>query len=136
MSKPKPKRNKRRTPREVRIPMMTETHADLALRTRMSIEALIAAPSVETYNAVSLRLVTLGRVVGAQDFMESAKAAMLSIFARYERVNKMGVSEPEAAQLRDASRLMDAVIALVPVNKFAAAEAKTLRWCEANNVQA
>lgn len=136
MSKPKPKRDKKHSPRIPNIPMCVETHADLALRTRMSIEALIAAPSVETYNAVSLRLVTLGRVVGAQDFMESAKAAMLSIFARYERVNKMGVSELEAAQLRDASRFMDAAIALVPVNKFATAEAKTLRWCAANNVQA
>lgn len=129
------KRNKKYIPRAINLPMMSSTRDDLALGLRMSIEALIAAPSVDTYNAVSLRLVTLGRVVGAQDFMESAKAAMLSVFARYERVAKMGVSESEAAQLRDASRLMDAVIALVPVNKFADAEAKTLRWCLANNVE-
>lgn len=132
----KAKRNKKHRPRMANIPMMTETRDSLALGMRMSIEALITAPSVETYNAVSLRLVTLGRVVGAHDFMESAKAAMLDVFARYERIGKMGVSDPEAARLRDASRLMDAVIALVPVNKFAAAEAKTLRWCAANNVEA
>jgi hypothetical protein len=134
MSSPKKARNKKYRPRAVNIPMMVETHDDLALGYRMAVEALIASPNVETYNAVSLKLVTLGRVVGPQDFMEAAKSAMLDVFARFERVGKIGASEPEASVLRETSRLMDAVIALIPVNKFAEAEAKTLRWCAANNV--
>jgi hypothetical protein len=129
------KRSKTYRPRAVNVPMMCETHDSLALDLRLSVETLIAAPSVDTYNAVSLKLVTLGRVVGARDFMEQAKRAMLDVAARFERVGKMGVSDPEAAALRDSLGQMDAVIALVPVNKFAAAEAKTARWCAANNVQ-
>lgn len=134
MSKPKPKRTKRHTPFVPRIPMMVETHSDLVLGLRMSIEALIAAPGVETYNAVSLRLVTLGRVVGKQPFMESAKRAMLDVFARFERVGKIGVSDAEAAILRKTAGDMDAAIAYVPVNEFAWAEAKTRKWCAENGV--
>lgn len=132
--KPKPKRTKRHIPFIPRIPMMVETRDSLALALRLSVETLIAAPSVDAYNTVPLKLVTLGRVVGAQDFMEAAKSAMLDVAARFERVGKMGVSDPEAAVLRDSLRLMDAVIALVPVNEFAAAEAKTMRWCAENGV--
>lgn len=134
MSKPKPKRTKRHTPFVPRIPMMVETHSDLVLGLRMSIEALIAAPGIETYNAVSLRLVTLGRVVGKQDFMERAKRAMLDVFARFERVGKIGVSDDEAAILRKTAGDMDAAIAYVPVNEFAWAEAKTRKWCAENGV--
>lgn len=131
----KPKRNKKYRPRALRIPMMRETRDELALALRMSIETLIAAPSVDSYNAVSLQLVTLGRVVGAQEFMERAKAAMLDVAARFERVEKMGVSAAEAAVLRDTSNNMDCAIGLVTVNKFAAAELKTQAWCLQNGVR-
>lgn len=130
------KRSKKYRPFIPSIPMMVETQADLALRLRMSIEALVGAPSVETYNAVSLQLVTLGRVVGKADFMEQAKRAMLDIFERFERVGKIGASPAEAAALRKASASTDAAIAMIPVNKFAAAEAKTRIWCEQNGVAA
>jgi hypothetical protein len=125
------KRSKKYRQHRVDIPMMVETRDDLALTLRMSIEALIAAPGVETYNAVSLQLVTLGRVVGKQDFMEQA---MLDVFERFERVGKIGASAAEAAVLRKTANDMDAALALVPVNKFAAAEAKTRVWCEENGV--
>lgn len=128
------KPRKLHVPRQPNIPMMKDTRDELALGLRMSIEALIAAPSVETYNAVSLQLVTLGRVVGRQEFMERAKAAMLDVFARYERVAKIGVSAGEAEVLRATSADMDAALALIPVNKFVEAEAKTRRWCAENNV--
>lgn len=134
MTKPRTKRNKRYQPRMPSIPMMVETRSDLALGLRMSIEALIAAPGIETYNAVSLRLVTLGRVVGKQPFMEDAKRAMLDVFARFERVGKIGVNESEAAILRATAGDMDAAIAYVPVNEFAWAEAKTRKWCAENGV--
>src|SRR3989304_7035116 len=113
MARSKKPRTKRHTPIVPRIPMMVETRDDLALGLRMSIEALIAAPGVETYNAVSLRLVTLGRVVGKQSFMEDAKRAMLDVFARFERVGKIGVNDSEAAILRTTAGDMDAAIALV-----------------------
>lgn len=128
------KRSKKHRPFIPNIPMMVETQSDLALRLRMSIEALIGYPNEETYNAVSLQLVTLGRVVGPRDFMEQAKRAMLDVFARFERVGKIGASAEEAVVLRAMSAHMDTAIAMVPVNKMAEAEAKTRHWCEQNGV--
>lgn len=129
----KPRKSYR--PRTVNIPMMSGTRDDLALGLRMSIEAIIAAPSIETYNAVSLQLVTLGRVTGPQQFMEDAKRAMLDVFGRYERVGRIGVSDKEAAILREASGAMDAALAKIPVNKFHEAQRKTATWCRDNNVE-
>lgn len=128
------KRSKKYRPHAVNIPMMPETQADLALKLRMCIEALITAPSVPTYNAVSLELVTLGRVVGKRDFMETAKRAMLDIADRFERVGKIGANDTEAATLRKMAGDMDAAIALIPVNKMVLAQLKTQVWCENNNV--
>ena len=135
MSRPKPKRNKMHRPRMPNIPMMAPTRADLALSLRMAIETLIARPSIQSYNAVSLQIVTLGRVIGPQQFMELAKRAMLDVFERYERVGKIGTNDAEATILRTTAGNMDAAIALVPVNKFAAAEAKTARWCQENGIE-
>jgi hypothetical protein len=127
-------RKKAYRPRVINIPMMVETRDDLALSLRMTVEALITAPSVETYNAMSLQLVTLGRLFGKQQFMEAAKRAMLDVFARYERVDKIGVNAAEAAVLRCTVGAMDAALARVPVNKVVAAEKKTRQWCSSNNV--
>lgn len=134
MSKPKAKRNKPHRPRAPRIPIMRETRDDLALGLRMSIEALITAPTIETYNEVSLRLVTLGRLVGKQSYMEEAKRAMLDVFDRYERVERMGVSGAEAEVLRRTAGDMDAAIAHVSLTAFLASEVKTRQWCAENGV--
>ena len=123
-------------PRRVDIPMMVETRDQQALDLRMAIETLIAQPSVDTYNAVSKRLITIGRVLGKQQFMEQAKQAMLDVAARFERVGKMGVSESEAVALRATAGNMDAALATVPVNRFHAADVKTRVWCMANGVEA
>jgi uncharacterized protein YyaL (SSP411 family) len=130
------KRNKKYTPRHASIPMMAETRDRLALALRMSFETLITTPTVESYNAASLQLVTLGRAMGKQEYLERAKAALLAIAGRFERVGKMGVSGPEAAVLRDTSRLIDHAIGLVSLSKFAAAQAKTDVWCAQNGVAA
>lgn len=121
----KAKRNKKYVPRIPNIPMMRETHDDLALTLRMAIETLIACPDIEAYNEVSLRFITLGRAMGPQPFMEQAKQAMLDIAARFERVGKIGVSASEAASLREVSGDMDRAIAKVPVNRMLFAELRT-----------
>lgn len=134
MSKPKKPRNKRHSPRLPNIPMMTETRNGLALELRMAIEALIYEPSIDLFNHVSTRLITLGRVCGVQPCLESAKQAMLDVFARFERVGRMGVSPEEAESLRAASGEMDSMLAMIPVNKLAVSELKTIAWCKANGV--
>lgn len=119
------KRNKKYSPRIPNIPMMRATHDELALGLHVAIETLIARPDADNYNDVSLRFITLGRVVGPQAYMERAKGAMLDIAARFERVGKFGVSDAEADALRMASGQMDAALPKIPVNKLWAAEMRT-----------
>lgn len=135
MSKNSKPRKARRN-RSASIPMMRETRDMMAMSLHQAVETLIHAPSVETYNAMSLQLVTMGRVLGKQDYMERAKRAMLDVFSRFERVNRMGVSDTEAEMLRQASGAIDAALAYVKVDKLAAAELKTAAWCRENNVAA
>ncbi|MEC5161883.1 hypothetical protein [Janthinobacterium sp. CG_S6] len=132
MTKPR----KKYRPRTPRVPMMPETRADIALALHAAVETLIAAPGVESYNALSLQFVTLGRVLGKQDFMERAKRAMLDVFARFERVDKIGVSPDEAQALRATCVAMDSAIGLVSVDAMLAAEIKTAKWCRENGVAA
>lgn len=134
MSRQKKPRNKQYRPHAINIPMMRETRDELAMGFFAAVETLIAAPDVNSYNEVSLRLVTLGRCVGKRDCMEAAKQAMLDVFARHERVGKMGVSVSEAQSLRAASYGIDGILATVPLNKLVASEVKTVDWCRANNV--
>lgn len=121
----KPRNKKYAGPRLPNIPMMKSTHDELALGLHASIETLIARPDADTYNDVSLRFITLGRVVGKQTYMEQAKGAMLDIAARFERMGKFGVNAAEAAALRQASGQMDMALPRIPVNKLYAAELRT-----------
>jgi hypothetical protein len=134
MSRPKPKRNKKYQPRAVAIPMMAETRDELALALHAAVETLIHAPDVDTYNELSLRLVTLGRVVGPKQFLEAAKRAMMDVAERYGRVGKFGVKDDEAAALRLSAGAMDRALGLIPVNYLLAAEVKTMKMCEGHNL--
>ncbi len=122
-------------PRVPNIPMMGTTHNELAMGLHAAIETLIAAPDVDNYNDLSLRFITLGRVVGPQSYMEQAKSAMLDIAARFERVGKFGVNAVEAAALRLASGQMDMALPKIPVNKLWAAEMRTVAMLKGSGVQ-
>lgn len=133
----KAKRNKKYAgPRVPNIPMMRTTHDGLAMGLHAAIETLIAAPDADNYNDVSLRFITLGRVVGPQQYMEQAKAAMLDIAARFERMGKFGVNEQEAAALRLASGQMDMALPKIPINKLWAAEMRTVAMLKGSGVEA
>ena len=119
-------------PRIPNVPMMRTTHDELAMGLHIAIETLIARPDVDNYNDLSLRFITLGRVVGKQQYMEQAKQAMLDIAARFERVGKFGVNAAEAEALRQASGQMDRALPKIPLNKFLAAEARTMAMLRAN----
>lgn len=124
----KAKRNKKYGgPRIPNIPMMRTTHDELAMGLHIAIETLIARPDVDTYNDLSLRFITLGRVVGKQQYMEQAKGAMLDIAARFERMGKFGVNAAEAEALRQASGQMDMALPKIPVNKLWQAEMRTVQ---------
>ena len=130
MSKPKPKRNKAYKPRPMAIPMMRESRNDLALTLRMSIEALITAPSLETLNEASMRLATMGWLLGDQDCMEEIKHAILDVFDRYQRVGRVGVNAAEAEVLRRTAGEIDAAIPYLSLTEYLQAEIKTRAWLE------
>ena len=107
------------------IPMMRETRDSLALVLHAAVETLICRPGIDAYNAVSLNLMTIGRACGRRDCIEAAKQVMLDIYARYERVGKIGANEQDAAKLRLAAGALDGLLAAVPVNRWIDADMRT-----------
>ncbi len=119
------KRNKKYTPRMPNIPMMRETRDSLAMALHAAVETLIHRPGIDAYNAVSLNLMTIGRACGKRDCIEAAKRAMLDIFARYERVGKIGANGQDAQALRCAAGALDGLLATIPVNRWVDADMLT-----------
>jgi hypothetical protein len=116
-------------PRNVSVPMMAETRDSLAMELHAAIETLIHAPSITAYNNVSTKMVTLGRAAGMSDCLEDAKAALIGISDRFERMKKVGVSPHEAQQLRESSAGLDALLASIPINRLRHAEMVTAMHC-------
>lgn len=111
------------------VPMVTETHRRLALELRLAGEALIGAPSVDTYNQLSKMLAALNYAGMAGEALDLATETMSAICDRYARVQRIGVSEPEAAALRLAIDSIDAQLPRIPLNRFAASVAQVEIFC-------
>ena len=124
------KRNKPHRARPVNTPMMTPTRDKLALKLRLSVEALIAAPSPDTYSAVSKQLATIFRTGAKGAGLDLASLALTTICDRFERVHKVGVSEQEAVQLRDGAAGIDQMLATIPVNKIQQEGVQVALYCE------
>jgi len=129
MARSKKPRNKAYRPRPVAIPMMAATRDSLALELHLATEALIAAPSAETYNQLSKMLAALRRAGSTAASLDLASDAMLAICDRYDRVNKVGVSDAEAAILRQTAGGLDYQIGTVPMNKFKQSVADVSAFC-------
>ncbi len=110
--------------------MMREARDAMALSLHAAIETLIGAPNDDAYNNVSTKLITFEYAVGIQECLEDAKKAMTSIAARHDRVGRIGVNALEATALRQASCVMDRMLARIPVNKLLKAELKTQIFVE------
>lgn len=111
------------------IPMVTETHRRLALELRMAGEALIGSPSVDTFNQLSKFLAALCNAGMAGEAIDLATDTMSDICDRYERAQKIGVSELEAEWLRLAIASIDDRLPLIPVNRFEKAVAEVAVFC-------
>jgi hypothetical protein len=129
MARSKKPRNKAYHPRQVAIPMMAATRNSLALELHLATEALIAAPSPATYNQLSKMLAALRRSGSTATCVDLASDAMLAICDRYDRVEKVGVSEAEAAILRQTAGGLDHQIGTIPVNKFKQSIADVSAFC-------
>lgn len=112
----KPRKAHRAKP--VHVPMMRTTRDDVALEVRMAIEALIGAPSPDTYNQLSKMLAALCYTKVESEGLDRATETLSLICDRFERVHKVGVSDAEAQALRAAGGGLDAMLAKVPMNKF------------------
>lgn len=109
--------------------MVTETHRRLALELRMAAETLIARPSVDAYNVVSKMLAALNTAGMNCTALDCASTTLSDICDRYERIGKIGLKDSEAQSLRQAMAGIDGQLALIPVNKFAAAVAEVEVFC-------
>lgn len=119
----------RRPPPAGNVPMMTETQRRLALQLRMAVEAIIGAPSVDTFNTLSKILAALCNCGMAGDAIDLATGTMGTICDRYERVRRVGVSATEAAALRQAASGIDARLSIIPLNKLRLAIAQVELYC-------
>lgn len=113
------------------VPMVTETHRRLALELSLACEALIGAPSVETFNQLSKMLAALCNAGMAGEAMDLATGTMGAICDRYERVGRIGASESEAQSLRAAMASIDARLSLIPLNRFEKSVAEVAVFCAA-----
>ncbi|MYM65461.1 hypothetical protein GTP45_01260 [Pseudoduganella sp. FT55W] len=98
------------------MPMVTETHRRLALELRLACEALIGAPSPETYNTLSKMLAALKRAGMTAPALADATDTMNLIVDRYERAGKVGLSGDDMVALRRAIASIDGAMARIPVN--------------------
>jgi len=130
MAANKKPRNKARRPRAVNIPMMAGTRDNLALELRLAIEALIEAPSPDTYNQLSKMLAAINYTGTQGKWLDLATETLTAVCERYERVGKVGASEFEAESLRRASAGLDAMLGTIPMNRFRDAVARVAIYAE------
>lgn len=109
--------------------MTTETQRQLALQLRMAVEAIISAPSVDTFNTLSKIFAALCGCGMAGGAIDLATDTMGGICDRYERVQRVGVKEGEAAALRQAADGIDSKLSMIPVNKLRRAIAEVQIFC-------
>ncbi len=116
------------------VPMCSETHRRLALELRTSIETLIARPSVDAYNQASKMLAALGRAGLTGVALDMANDTMSGICDRYERVRKVGTSDIEAEQLRQAAGGIDRRLPFIPLNRVKKAIVEVELFCAVDGV--
>ena len=119
------RRNKKYTPREIRQPMMRATHDALALELRLGAEALILAPSIDTYNQLMLMMSSLTTAGLTSASLNLALRTLTAICDRFEQVKAVNVSPAEAEELRSAVAALDAELPKITANRFRAAVALT-----------
>jgi hypothetical protein len=112
--------------------MARDAHPDLALKLRLGVVGLIAAPSVEACNHLSLQLT---RIVGGMSIMrggmaiidahdpaaiavKSAIMAIESIVDRHTRTGAVTVDAYQQMALEGAVARLDDVLAIIPASAY------------------
>ncbi|NYE62220.1 hypothetical protein FHW58_003435 [Duganella sp. 1224] len=118
----KPRKKYRRG--RVNVPMTAPAHRRLALELHLAVEALVLAPSPETYNTLTKMLAALATAGLACEALDIANNTMDAIVSRFERVGKVGLKDEESTALRRAVASLDGRMVRLPVNKLAEAVAQ------------
>jgi hypothetical protein len=111
------------------VPMTQETFDRLALQMRMAGEALIASPSVDTYNGLSKIFATLNRAGMRGGAFDLGTATMNAICDRFERDHAISVTADEAEQLRTAIFSIEPALPKLPLNRLQKALAEIANFC-------
>jgi hypothetical protein len=111
------------------IPMTIETFDRLALELRMAGEALIAYPTIDTYNALSKMFATLNRAGMEGGAFDLATGTMNAICDRFETAGAISVSPDDAEQLRTAIFSIEPALPKLPVNRLRQALADVAAFC-------
>lgn len=117
----KPRQTKR--PRDVRLPMQAPARDKIATQMHLTVEALILAPSPDSYNRCVAVFAVLDGAGVACAALKQAQGALTGVCSRFERTGRVGVSDAEAAALRAATAVLDPALALVPLNNYIASSA-------------
>jgi len=105
--------------------MMRATHDALALELRLGAEALILAPSIDTYNQLMLMMSSLTTAGLASASLNLALRTLTAICDRFEQVKSVTVLPAEAEELRGAVAVLDSELPRITANRFRAAVALT-----------
>ncbi|WP_156226210.1 hypothetical protein [Herbaspirillum chlorophenolicum] len=105
--------------------MMATTRDNLALELRLGVEALVGAPSAETYNQLVLMTATFDNAGAQSESLSAAQAVLTAICERYDAGQPVTVAADEAEALRAAVDGLDQALAKVPHNVFRAAQVIT-----------
>jgi hypothetical protein len=111
------------------VPMTQETFDRLALQMRMAGEALIACPSVDTYNGLSKILATLNRAGLRGSAFDLGTDTMNAICERFEADGAISVTGDEAEQLRTAIFSIEPALPKLPLNRLQKALAEVAIFC-------
>ncbi len=132
----KPRRAYNPNKRCALTPMMKTSRDNLALSLHIAVEALIAAPSIDTYNSLSKKIFVMDSALqGNHAPIEAAKSALNRIEERHQRMGKVGVASEEEKALRDASCGLDALLAKIPVEVMKAAKHRAALFCQAYGIE-
>jgi hypothetical protein len=113
--------------RPIHVPMMPESRNALALQLHAAVETLINRPSIDSYNALSKMLATMTDAGITDECLNMATETLNGICDRYERVQRIGLSDKEGENLRAMAGELDWLIGKIPVNVFRASAAMVNR---------
>ena len=103
--------------------MMTESRDALAMQMHTAVDTLIQRPSIDAYNRMSKMLASMKYSGLSAECLDAATEILNGVCDRYERMQKIGLSDKEAENLCAMVGELDWLLSKIPVNVFKASVA-------------